>query len=387
MDDADKIREMIQANYDLWLKHSRLQDIQVDDDGNLNWTALNERLVTYDETSEAQAKTKVEISGGILRRSATHDSNPGEAVDTSNSVTQHAGIGLEIFVMSSQGDLHMASHKFGKYHHSSLLAGISVAGAGTIQASGGQIMVLNDKSGHYMPTVQQTRQVCHMLKKKGVDLSKVHLELAFSIQKFNGPADQFFTEGEENSLEKDMTQKTVKFFIETRGKSRVMDAFKKLGWVLSEEKGEFVVRRGDHAEANPQEVRDVLHGHFTKVEKSNDKMGNRENGDAARSDKNSSGIYLNEDNGQHINQDNRKESGGYFAQDNRSESGSYFAQDNRNERGGYFVQDNRSDSGGYFAQDNRSESAPYFAQDNRKESGGYFAQDNRERRSRKRSGK
>ncbi|MFM2376055.1 MAG: hypothetical protein RLZZ165_1152 [Bacteroidota bacterium] len=244
--------------YHTQLEKARLQDIPIDDHGNIDPVRLNARLVEYDTTAESQDKTKVGISGGALTRSATHPSAPGAAVDTTNSVTQHTGKGWEIFVMGPSGNLHMASHKIGKYHHSSLLGGGAVAGAGTIKAVGGQITHLNDKSGHYRPSKQQTIQVCHMLKKQGVDLSTVNV----NANGYNGPGHLYLTTEEENTLEAGMTQRTLDFFIQTKGLIKVRTAFMNQGWSFYEENSKHVIRNSAGKEPAPQEVRQLLQNYF-----------------------------------------------------------------------------------------------------------------------------
>jgi hypothetical protein len=64
----------------------------------------------------------------------------------------------------------MASHKVGKFHHSSLLAGGNVALGGEMVVHGGHIVSMTNKSGHYAPTPAHLRQFLHILQKKGVNL-------------------------------------------------------------------------------------------------------------------------------------------------------------------------------------------------------------------------
>ena len=118
------------------LEKAQLQDIAIDAQGNLDMSAVATRLVKYDETPESQGKTLVTISGSKLKRSATH-TTPNADVDTKDSVTQHSGKGWEIFVVGAGGDIHMASHKIGAYHHSSLLGGAPVSMAGEMKITGG----------------------------------------------------------------------------------------------------------------------------------------------------------------------------------------------------------------------------------------------------------
>ena len=55
----------------------------------------------------------------------------GLPLDTASADSVHNGSGYAIFVMDNQGNLYVSSHQtFGEFHHSSLLGGEPVAGAG-----------------------------------------------------------------------------------------------------------------------------------------------------------------------------------------------------------------------------------------------------------------
>jgi len=166
----DQTLQRLTRIYDRQLEKARLQDIAIDDQGNLDMAALNARMVSYDETPEAQGKTQVTIQGGKLKRSATYDP-PNADVDTSNSVTQHSGKGWEVFVTSPGGEIHMASHKIGKYHHSSLLAGQPVAMAGEMKVLGGTINIMSNKSGHYTPGPEHFQHFLRTIEKAGIALT------------------------------------------------------------------------------------------------------------------------------------------------------------------------------------------------------------------------
>jgi hypothetical protein len=151
------------------LEKAQLQDIAIDEKGNLDMMAVAARLVSYDETPEAQGKTLVNIAGTKLKRSGTH-ATPGADVDTAGSVTQHSGKGWEIFVVGAAGDIHMASHKIGAYHHSSLLGGAPVSMAGEMKVTGGKIITMSNKSGHYSPGPEHFQHFLRTIENAGIPL-------------------------------------------------------------------------------------------------------------------------------------------------------------------------------------------------------------------------
>ncbi|MCP3922107.1 MAG: hypothetical protein GY714_05920 [Desulfobacterales bacterium] len=63
----------------------------------------------------------------------------------------------------------------GKFHHSSLLGGKSVASAGEITVKNGIVHKITRKSGHYMPEEKYLQQFVDELKVKGVNLNKVEI--------------------------------------------------------------------------------------------------------------------------------------------------------------------------------------------------------------------
>jgi hypothetical protein len=120
--------------------------------------------VYYDTELAQQNATLITVVGNKLM---TADGKP---LDTSKMVTMHSGPGAAIFVMSAQGNLHLHSHSVGHYHHSSLLAGSTVAGAGELRAENGRITWLSNKSGHYKGDTWSMLQVLGMLQAKGNNL-------------------------------------------------------------------------------------------------------------------------------------------------------------------------------------------------------------------------
>jgi len=65
----------------------------------------------------------------------------------------------------------------GRFHHSSLVAGAPVAGAGELYIDDGVLVGVTDESGHYQPPIELTAQVLRRLRDLGVDLSAVTLRL------------------------------------------------------------------------------------------------------------------------------------------------------------------------------------------------------------------
>jgi hypothetical protein len=156
--------------YSTQLEKARLQDINISDDGVVHAGALATRLVVYDESMIAQTKTRVSVTGGKLKRSPSH-ALAGADVDTTASVTQHSGKGWEIFVVGASGNIHVASHKIGKFHHSSLLAGAPVSMAGEMKVAGGKIVTMSNKSGHYTPGPEHFHHFVKELEKQGIPLN------------------------------------------------------------------------------------------------------------------------------------------------------------------------------------------------------------------------
>ena len=166
--------------------------------------------------------------------------------------------------MSPTGELHMASHKIGKYHHSSLLAGGPTSAAGTIMATGGNIVKLNNKSGHYHPGEKQMLQALHALKKAGVDLN-FDLEIT---GKFSGKAEDYMKptsaggKGGLDTFEYYTSERILHHFIHTKGASEVAKAFTNLGWVYNSASTFITIHKPDTSMPTNEEVRTVLTSYF-----------------------------------------------------------------------------------------------------------------------------
>ncbi len=146
-----------------WLER---QGAVVDANGNVDWK-LTERVVEYDHTYQQIGMTMVHFAGGRLFT----DTACTQPLDTKGMVTHFSGPGKAIFVMGRTGNIHVSSHMIGHRHHSSLLAGTDVAGAGELQVERGNLKWLSNKSGHYAPTIAHLVQVLHQLQKRGVPMT------------------------------------------------------------------------------------------------------------------------------------------------------------------------------------------------------------------------
>jgi Domain of unknown function (DUF4157) len=259
---AQQLREKFKKRAELH-EFLKLQDIEVNIKGVLAPGALAGRLVEYD-TPAQQIRTLVNFSGGKLQR----NDGLNTPVDTAQSVTFQTGKGWEIFVMSPGGELHMASHKIGKYHHSSLLAGGPTAAAGSIKAKNGKIEALNNKSGHYKPKEKQVRQVLHRLQKAMVNLD-FNLEI-IDIIPFNGKAEDYmkpvrlFGRGGRDNFDRETTKRILENFILTKGVDAVKTALtlKSFTYEVDAVSGKSLIKKVDGTMVSHEEVRKALTEYF-----------------------------------------------------------------------------------------------------------------------------
>jgi hypothetical protein len=204
-------------------------------DGDLD-PLIDDRKVDYDDAPESQEKTRVEFRGGLLYRSPTHD-QADEPADTRDSVTHFSGLGYEIFVVDEQNVMHMASHKVGKYHHSSLLAGGTVSMAGELQVTKGKVTYLSNKSGHYLPSAENLVQLLHFLEKDQIPLD---FEVADLQTGTRAPAKEFLegrrkkpgagTDTKGLSYEVIKTNVVWAAFCAEFGEDEVLDLITQQGW-------------------------------------------------------------------------------------------------------------------------------------------------------------
>jgi hypothetical protein len=137
------------------------QNASLTPEGKIIWPK-SKRVVVYDHQLAARNLSMITIDGGRL---CTANGRP---LNTRNMVTHFSGPGCAIYVVSEEGNLHVSSHSVGHRHHSSLLAGGVVAGAGELRVKDGRLNWISNKSGHYQPDVFDLYQTLKLLESQGV---------------------------------------------------------------------------------------------------------------------------------------------------------------------------------------------------------------------------
>jgi hypothetical protein len=128
------------------------------------------RPVTYLDDS-ARAEYRLSVQDGKL-----YDAD-GDPFDTSAATTHWSGQGRAIFVMDENGNIYASNRQVvGEFHHSSLLGGAPVAGAGELEVSNGELRLISNNSGHYLPSRAMTQRVLDVLASRGIDVSKVKID-------------------------------------------------------------------------------------------------------------------------------------------------------------------------------------------------------------------
>jgi hypothetical protein len=118
-----------------------------------------------DEVEREQSRLFVDGEGRL--RSAAD----GSLFDTTGGGTVRSS-GRAIFVMDGNGNLYATmDQQVGHIHHSSLLGGADVAGAGEIRVEGGRLVDMTDQSGHYQPTAETNDRALDALRSQGLQPS------------------------------------------------------------------------------------------------------------------------------------------------------------------------------------------------------------------------
>lgn len=125
-------------------------------------------VITY-LTPEARDRHVLRVDDGKLV-----DAN-GEVLDPQLGGDGHdKRSGFAIFVMAGDGTIYVSfDHDQGKFHHSSLVAGAPVAGAGDMTVIDGDLLEISNSSGHYRPPSKSLAHVVARLTEMGVDMSGV----------------------------------------------------------------------------------------------------------------------------------------------------------------------------------------------------------------------
>jgi hypothetical protein len=167
--------------------------------------------VTDSEALLVKKKSKDEQRAKyMLRLGSTMTRGPkNEVLDTKDMASNFSGNGFGIFVMGQNGQIYVGSHKVGVFHHSSFLAGGNVAAAGEMQVSGGKMVTLTNKSGHYQPRDEHNAQVIGELMDGGIHPKSYKYRVVNkdrSVKEYNTALE--YVQG----LPFDITRKYKKFF-------------------------------------------------------------------------------------------------------------------------------------------------------------------------------
>jgi hypothetical protein len=122
------------------------------------------KTVQYMTPEEREAHRLFVDGEGNLR-----SAKDGSLFNTSNASTHWSGEGRAIFVADGHGNIYASlDQTVGHTHHSSLLGGEPVAGAGEIQVQNGKLVAMTDQSGHYQPSAASNDRVLQSLKDQGL---------------------------------------------------------------------------------------------------------------------------------------------------------------------------------------------------------------------------
>lgn len=136
--------------------------------GNRQW---GDKFVRY-LSAEERGPYRLFAGNGLLY---TSEQQPLDTTHTRTLWTPRGG--RAIFVMDEYGWLYASPyHLLGEFHHSSLLAGAPVAGAGEISVVGGSVVLVSDHSTHYGPARRFTRQVVDSLARQGLPVDRLDVE-------------------------------------------------------------------------------------------------------------------------------------------------------------------------------------------------------------------
>ncbi|MFC6342238.1 hypothetical protein ACFP8W_09635, partial [Nocardioides hankookensis] len=249
----------LQQRHETLLEKARREELPIDADGTMH--DVSQRVVEYDEGDAAQEYSTVLVGGKKLWR---HDKKT--TVDTAASVTHQTGLGAEIFVVGMNNEIHMASHKIGKFHHSSLLGGKPVAMAGEMAVTDGKIDWMSNKSGHYWPTLPQFLQFLYHLSQDEVPLDFPVRSMVTEGAFPPGTTAQQFLDGVDSTGKPDpkqghdhvKTQTMLQAWIKEITKPEVKRVLADNGWTMKTADQELVVTDANGEAVPNTEVRRAL---------------------------------------------------------------------------------------------------------------------------------
>jgi hypothetical protein len=228
--DSPEVQERLKAEWQRQIDWLRREEVVIADDGTIDWSQFGggRRTVEYTHDKTQQMGSQVHFGGGLL----WHDTGNTIPLDTGPMVTHFSGPGYGIYVMGPEGDFHVGSHKVGRYHHSSLLAGGNTAGAGEVKAEAGRVKFLSNKSGHYRPTDTQMRQVLHLFEKRGIGLD-FEIKLMGATEKSYRSADTFLKQPGQPTYKNEKDEVRLSYFLRRSSEGQLMLAYQAAGWKVS----------------------------------------------------------------------------------------------------------------------------------------------------------
>ncbi len=85
--------------------------------------------------------------------------------------------GFAMYAMTGDGTIYWSfDHRPGHVHHSTLVAGAPVACAGDMTVINGELIDVNNSSGHYRPPPRALDEMVRRLREMGVDMSGVEVK-------------------------------------------------------------------------------------------------------------------------------------------------------------------------------------------------------------------
>jgi hypothetical protein len=135
--------------------------------------------VKYIASPEELATYSVKLGSTLMH------GRPRKVLDTGAMVSKASGPGWGIFVMDAEGRVYVGQHRVGLFHHSSFKAGGAVAAAGEMKVTGGKLVGITAKSGHYAPNAKQTQQMLQQLAGAGCPLAGVKCRVWIPDPKVN----------------------------------------------------------------------------------------------------------------------------------------------------------------------------------------------------------
>ncbi|MFE9580011.1 hypothetical protein ACFYO1_26745 [Nocardia sp. NPDC006044] len=147
----------------------------------------------------------------------------GRLFDTTQIASaREGGDARAIFVMDEFGNLYAGDQELGSLHHSSFLGGRTVTAAGEIEVRDGRLVVMSDRSGHYLPRGELNDYAVDLLRRQGLSLDDNFARLGFD----NQPRDRF---GELDRQQDELTRRQIALDAAAEALSRKEDALDRPG--------------------------------------------------------------------------------------------------------------------------------------------------------------